>query len=84
MIKRTDGGTANWYVLDSSRNTFNLTNTMLFPNLSAAETSTTEANFDFLSNGFKLRTSNQESNISSGTYVYACWAENPFKYSNAR
>jgi hypothetical protein len=84
MIKRTDGGTANWYLLDSSRNTFNLTNTMLFPNLSASETSTIEANFDFLSNGFKLRTSNQESNISGGTYIYAAFAEHPFKNSNAR
>jgi hypothetical protein len=84
MIKRTDGGTANWYLLDSARSPYNLAANMLFPNLSAAETSTAEDNQDFLSNGFKVRTSNAESNTSGGTYIYAAFAENPFKYANAR
>jgi len=84
MIKRTDGGTANWYLLDSARSPYNLSANMLFPNLSAGETSTAEDNKDFLSNGFKVRTSNQESNISGGTYIYMAFAEAPFKFSNAR
>lgn len=84
MIKRTDGGTANWYVLDSARSTYNLATNMLFPNLSSGETTTAEDNQDFLSNGFKVRTSNQESNINGGTYIYMAFAENPFKYANAR
>jgi hypothetical protein len=84
LIKRTDGGTANWYVLDSARSTFNLSTNMLFPNLSAAEATTAEDNQDFLSNGFKVRTSNQESNINGGTYIYMAFCESPFKYSLGR
>lgn len=83
MIKRTDT-TGNWYVLDAVRSSFNLATAMLAPNLSAAEFTSTEFNEDMLSNGFKLRTANVESNASGGTYIFAAFAENPFKYSNAR
>jgi hypothetical protein len=38
---------------------------------------------DFLSNGFKLRNSNGNWN-TTGTYIYAAFAENPFKTSRAR
>ena len=83
LIKRADAA-GHWYVLDSARSGFNLTNAMLAPNLSAAEFSTTENNEDFLSNGFKLRTSNVESNANGATYIYTAFAENPFKNSLAR
>jgi len=39
---------------------------------------------DFLSNGVKLRGSQTEQNGSGTTYIYMAFAENPFKYSNAR
>ena len=89
MIKRTDGGTDNWLVLDSSRNTYNLTDLKLAPNLSVAENDATIGGagtnaFDFVSNGFKTRTTNTSTNISGGTYIYAAYAENPLKYANAR
>ena len=92
MIKASSGsgspGNQDWYVLDSSRDTYNLTANKLFPNSSNAEnaspnTSTTNA-LDFLSNGFKLRTSNDGTNNGSNTYIFAAFAENPFKFSNAR
>jgi len=65
-----------WYIWDSVRGAYNVNSPTLNPNTSAAETSV--AAFDFLSNGFKLR------NNASATYVYAAWAENPFKNSLAR
>jgi hypothetical protein len=40
--------------------------------------------FDILSNGFKLRNSTTNINASSEVHSYAAFAENPFKYSNAR
>jgi hypothetical protein len=49
---------------------------------SAAEVST--ARFDALANGFKIRTTGAATNASGGTYIYACFASNPFKYSLAR
>jgi hypothetical protein len=83
MIKRTDSGN-NWFILDTSRDTFNLANDQLLPNSSAAESTNTDCNIDILSNGFKLRTALDASNGSGGTYIYMAFAENPFKYSNAR
>jgi hypothetical protein len=36
----------------------------------------TRDSIDFLSNGFKLRTSNGD--VNNGTYIYICFAESPF------
>ena len=35
-------------------------------------------------NGVKIRTANGTLNSSGVTYIYAAFAENPFKYANAR
>lgn len=83
MIKRSDSGN-NWFILDTSRDTSNLANDQLLPNSSAAESTGSDCNIDILSNGFKLRTALDASNGSGGTYIYACFAENPYKYSLAR
>ena len=39
---------------------------------------------DILSNGFRLMNGWAGINGSSKNYIYAAWAESPFKYSNAR
>jgi hypothetical protein len=85
MVKRTDAG-APWLVYDSSRNTYNVANSYLIPNASDAEVNGSSPNDvnDFLANGFKVRCSNAGENISNGTYIYAAFAENPFKNANAR
>ena len=71
----------NWLLIDSSRNTFNVANSQLYPNLTNTEA--TASVCDFTSNGFKLRVST-EPNGSGNTYVYAAFAENPFKFALAR
>ena len=81
MIKRTDT-TANWRILDTSRSTFNVESLELYPNLSNAEG--TFASLDGLSNGFKIRNTDTAYNTNGGTYIYAAFAENPFKNSLAR
>jgi hypothetical protein len=80
MIKRTDA-TSDWYMWDTSRSTFNVVSATLLANSSAAETSA--ASIDDLSNGFKCRDA-AIVNVSTGTYLYMAFAENPFKYSLAR
>lgn len=75
---------SNWFVIDTSRNTYNVAPNTLRPNLSDAETSTGTYSIDILSNGFKLRSSAADANTSSATFIYACFAENPFNYSLAR
>ena len=79
MVKRFDS-TGNWYIVDSARDLVNVTGNYLSPNLSNAEATTTVV--DFLSNGFKIRSANVELNGTS--MLYAAFAENPFKYANAR
>ena len=38
---------------------------------------------DFLSNGFKMRSTSASQNPSGTTIIYAAWADVPAKYSNA-
>jgi hypothetical protein len=84
VLVKLSSGVENWYVQDSARGIYNANTYGLYPNLSNAEQNSTAYSVDFLSNGFKLRTSDTSINTSSGTYIYAAFAENPFKYSLAR
>jgi hypothetical protein len=73
MTKRSDS-TSDWTIEDTTRSTFNLVENALFPNLNIAE-DTTGDRMDILSNGFKLRTT-QQPNV--GTLIYMAFAEHPF------
>jgi hypothetical protein len=81
LIKNT-GQANDWFVMDSSMNTYNVVGEYLFPNTSAA--SSTNSWIDFLSNGFKIRSTATGNNNNGIVQIYAAFAENPFKYSNAR
>ena len=76
MVKNT-GAAENWIIFDNRRPGYNLTDALLKPNLSNAE-STTGVKFDMLSNGFKARVSDAEGNSSGGNFIYMCFASNPF------
>jgi hypothetical protein len=82
MIKRTDAA-QSWWITDTARNPYNTCNLDLFANLSNAEENN-GYNLDLTSNGVKIRTSTNDRNASGGTYIYMAFAENPFKYANAR
>jgi len=85
VLVKSSSLTYGWVIVDTARNTYNIINSNLFPHASAAEDSSTGYfNIDAVSNGFKLKTTNGVSNQSSATYIYAAFAENPFKYSLAR
>jgi hypothetical protein len=81
MVKST--GASNWFIWDTSRNPYNATTTPLFPNSSSTEEATLYP-IDILSNGFKLRGASGLGINESATYIYLAFAENPFKYANAR
>jgi len=83
MIKRTDTAGESWRVMDSTRSPYNAVKELLFPDSSAAETSAAGW-LDFLSNGFKLRVVSSGQNASGGTYIFAAFAEFPFRNSLAR
>ena len=83
MTKRLDS-TGTWYMNDSARSPSNPTSSF-GANLYADLSNTEGGNgMDILSNGFKLRNTDSSQNASGGTYIYMAFAENPFKYSNAR
>ena len=83
MIKRTDSG-SHWEIHDIAREPNNVKTKLLNADQSNAEDNNANSSVDFISNGFKLRTSHAERNASGGTYIYAAFAESPFKNSNAR
>ena len=81
----TGGAGYDWYVLDSVRNAYNFVDNYLYPNYSNAEAASgANFSFDFVSNGIKIRGNGNGQNQNGQTYVYACWAENPFKNALAR
>jgi len=81
LIKQTSASGEEWQLLDNKRNTHNPTNTALFPSDTAVENSGNDRS-DFLSNGFKLRSTSGGVNASSATYIYMAFAENPIVGSN--
>lgn len=83
MVKAAVGGTGNWCIWDSARNTFNVMNDMIQADLPATEVPGT-TNIDFLSNGFKPRFASSNWNGSGVTYIFAAFAEVPSKYALAR
>ena len=88
MTKASSAG-GNWQIIDTTRDVYNLANSKLWPSQSYEENSSTLGgasadNLDVLSNGFKLRTTNAGTNGSNVTYIYAAFAENPFRTARAR
>jgi len=74
--------TGNWIINDNGRAPYNLIPAALYPNLSNAEDSS--HTMDLLSNGFKLRSNGDDSNGNGTGLIYMAFAENPFKFANAR
>ena len=80
ICKKSSAAGTNWGIIDNKRaNSFNQISAMLNPNSSGSEGANN--NCDFVSNGFKWRTNDGNSNASA-TYVYLAFAENPFVNSN--
>jgi hypothetical protein len=84
LVKQSSSSGNNWVIYDTARDTYNECDSILYPNLSNAEFSGTTVNLDILSNGFKPRDNWGGNNQSGSTYIYAAFAENPFKNALAR
>jgi hypothetical protein len=84
MVKLATSTGESWYILDTQRDLSNATGRYLSANLSGAEDNYTATYpLDIVSNGFKLRNATYP-NASSQTYIFAAFAESPFKYARAR
>ena len=89
MIKKSSN-TGSWIIWDSARDTYNYFQYKLGANLSSPENDAATIGYanqetlDSCSNGFKLRSTNQFTNASGDTYIYAAFAEHPFATARAR
>ena len=64
-------------------NTENVIDNIVFWDAESAESSNAYYNVDFLSNGFKVRSSNAQVNHTSyDPYIWGAWADVPSKYGN--
>ena len=77
MAKKTSG-VGRWSILNNKSNPFNVTYLMLSPNETSGDYTAAAWNTDFLSNGFKIRSSESEYNANGSTYIYMAFAETPF------
>ena len=83
VLTKEASSTSGWNLRDNKRSPENVVNEALQADTNGTEL-TSGYDVDFLSNGFKLRTSLSDSNTSGQTYIYLAFAEQPFKYANAR
>jgi hypothetical protein len=84
FMTKCSSSTGDWHMTDTARYPTNSSTSMGYLD---ANTSAAEGNFniyDGLSNGFKVRDNGSVVNASGATYIYMAFAENPFKYANAR
>jgi len=68
LVKRSSGGTGDWTLYDSVRNTSNPRENVFYPNTNQAEE--VASTVDFLSTGFQPRTSSARVNANGDNYVY--------------
>tara|TARA_B100000424_G_scaffold138324_1_gene105032 strand:- start:182 stop:1237 length:1056 start_codon:yes stop_codon:yes gene_type:complete len=70
ITHRLDSGDA-WTIMDTARDTYNVSQKRLFPHQGNAENTSLDV-MDMVSNGFKFRTTDGAFNDTGGVYVY--WA----------
>jgi len=77
--------TRNWPMFNTETYTYNSdTEVFLRANRNDDEFSGSTRDIDILSNGLKMRNTSNNINGNGEKYLVIAWAENPFKYANAR
>jgi hypothetical protein len=82
LITRRTDSLSNWPIHDTQRSPFNVTEATVYANASDAEVNPSTEDVDFLSNGFKLRSTTGARNSSGGNYIYMAFAEEPLVGDN--
>ena len=76
IIKGTNTSYAeNWFIFDNKRPGYNFNANLLNPNSATTETTTGANGIDILSNGFKMRSTDNGTNRSTDTYIYAAFGQ---------
>ena len=85
MMKQT-GNSKNWVMSDLARSDVpngNVNDQVVYANLNNSEESSSGLSIDIVSNGFKIRGNGGDRNIDGSTYIYMCFANNPFVTSTS-
>ena len=93
LLLRRPTETGSWFIYDNTRGTtYNVSSGTNFDNVknhklsaenTGAEDADTSWNIDFLSNGFKPRSTHVYVNGQNINFIFLAFAENPFKHTNA-
>jgi hypothetical protein len=84
LVKYAEGS-QEWAIIDNKRDTTNdNASNILYPNYANAESADGSNKIDLLSNGFKINSTASFGYLAGVAYIYAAFAEVPFKYANAR
>jgi hypothetical protein len=86
VITKASSSTGLWNLHDTTRSNSNPTSKLLWADSTSNEVDYAGGAFtiDCLSNGFKARAATASLNSSGVTYIYAAFAEHPFKTARAR
>ena len=83
VITKRTSDISHWLLKDNKRDAFNVSDTLLVANDDDSESDWgTGRKIDFLSNGFKARSTSTGLNVSGSSYIYMAFAESPFVNSN--
>ena len=82
IMSKNSNRNENWLIHDNKRGTINVNQTKLSPNDTSAESTNAAFALDFLSNGFKIRTTDTALNQTGEVYAYLAIAEAPLVGSN--
>ena len=85
MIKTGHSGyNGSWVIYDTARTPSNSGENWLYTNSNAAEAIAATYAVTVTANGFKVRASSTENNANDRNYIFAAFADTPFKYANAQ
>jgi len=83
MYKNVSQNGGQWFIRDNKRETGNPNNRSLAAEANTGETHSSLVDTDFLSNGFKLRETNEGTNNNQIEYIFMAFAKHPVKYTRA-
>jgi len=86
VLIKPSSRTGHWFMANNKSSPSNDVDKVILANDSAGEYTDPNADCkkDFLSNGFRIRTADDNTNEDGSTYIFIAFAETQQKYSNAR
>jgi len=84
IMTKVTSAANQWNIHDNKRNPDNSVNKFLLADQGVVENTGTGIKIDFMANGFRHADNGAAQNNAGVTYIYMAFAEQPFKYANAR